>query len=292
MRDRRAFLVVVLAAAGALGSAGPVPRPEVFEYALDETYRYVTPRGEQSEGSSGRVSVVGDAALWRLDSGRFPRSDASEILAGSGTITLIDRAGKAYAEAPVSELARLFADRASPDPGQSSVTVRDLAVLWKEAGAAAPFEGHPATRLLLAVKYALVVSTPGRSATVTHELHASFVTVRGLEGARSAFDDLLRLLPLRGAPREMVEAELSRLQGWPVTVRVDSEAVWTSEPVGTSREESQPRPVRSSATVTRTVSRVVRRPAAEADEARLRVPADFRSRPLEKMVRQSPGLSR
>jgi hypothetical protein len=296
VRDRRVLLVAVLAAAGALGArarpalAAPPAPPELVEYALDESYRWVTPRGERAEGTSGRVTVLGDTALWKLDSGRFPRSEASEVLASGGTVTLVDRAGKGYAEAPAAEFAGLFSDPAAPDPGQSSAVVRDLSVSWKAAGASAPFEGLPTARYLLDVKYALVVSTPGRSATVTHEVHASIVAVKGLEGARSPFDDLLRLLPLRGAPREKAQNELLRVEGWPVAVRVESEALWTSEPVGTIREAAQPRPLRSAAAVTRTVGRLVRRKAAEADEALLRVPADFRSRPLERMLRQGAGL--
>ena len=296
MPVRRAFLVVLVALSGALEGAGPAARPDgrVVEYALEETFRFGTPRGERAGGVSGRVTILDGKALWQLDSGRFPRSGASAVLSEGGTVTLMDRAGKGYAEAPWADFSRLFGDPASPDPGQSAALVRDLTVSMRAGGASAPFDGRPTARHALDVKYTLAVSTPGRSATVTHELRASVVTVAGLDWARSPFDDLSRLFPLRGSPLEAVEAEMAKLTGWPVSVRIESEAVWTSEPVGSAREPAAAPalPLRSSATVTRAVTALVRRPAVEADAGRLLVPADYRSRPFEKMLLEAPGLER
>jgi hypothetical protein len=296
MPDRRTLLVVLLALGGAPGSAGAseAPAGRLVEYTLDETFRFTTPRGERAGGASGRVTLLDGKARWQVDSGRFPRSGASAVLVDGGTVTLVDRAEKSYAEAPWEEFSRLFADPAAPDPGQSAAVVRDLSVSLKAAGAGAPFEGRPSQRFTLDVKYALVVSTPGRSATITHEVHASVVTVSGLEEARSPFDDLSRLFPLRGAAREAAESELGKLEGWPVSVRVESAAVWTSEPVGTAREAAGalPLPLRSSATRTRTVSGLFRRPATDADAVRLAIPGDYRSWPFERMVRDTQGLER
>jgi hypothetical protein len=296
MPVRRVLLVVLLALCGALEGVSPAPVPAggVVEYTLEETFRFGTPRGERAGGASGRVTILDGKALWQLDSGRFPRSEVSAVLSEGGTVTLMDRMGKAYAEAPWADFSRLFGDPAAPDPGQSAALVRDLEVSLRATGASAPFDGRKTTQHVLHVKYALVVSSPGRSATVTHELRASITIASGLDDARSPFDDPSRLFPLRGAPLEAVEAEMAKLDGWPVSVRIESEAVWTSEPVGTAREPAAAplRPLRSSAAVTRTVTNLARRPEAEGDAGRLRVPGDYRSRPFEKMILEGSGLER
>lgn len=296
MSVRRVFLVVVPALAIALRAPGapPAPAGELVGYTLSETFRSATPRGEIAGGAEGRVTVLAGRAIWQLESGRFPRSAASAVLAEAGTVTLMDRAEKIYSEAPWAEFDRLFRDPSAPDSGLSAAAVRDLTVSLRPAGAGAAFDGRPSARHTLELKYALVVSTPGRSATITHEVRAAIATVSGLDAARSPLDDLSRLFRLRGAAREAVEAELSHLEGWPVSVRIESAAVWTSEPVGGAKDPSatQPLPVKSSATVTREVSALVRRSATAADAGLLRIPEEFRSRPFERMVRAAPGLER
>ncbi len=296
MSVRWALFVVLpgLAAALPAPSAPPAPAVNVAEYLLSETFRATTPRGEIAGGAEGHVTVLAGRALWQLESGHFPRSAANAVLVETGTVTLLDRAEKTYAEAPWADFDRLFSDPSAPDSGSAAAVIRDLTVSLRPTGALAPFDGRPSARHILELKYALIVSTPGRNATITHEVRAAIVTVAGLDEARSSFDDLRRLFRLRGAAREAVEAELSHLDGWPVSVRIESAAVWTSEPVGVAKDPSaaQPLPLKSGATVTREVSAFLRRPATEADAGRLRIPEEFRSQPFEHMVRAAPGLER
>ena len=297
MSSGRAFLVLVPALVAASWAAGSPAAPpgELVEYKMAETYRARTPQGEFADGLEGRVAVLGDRALWRLESGRFPRSEASAVLAEAGTVTLLDPAGKEYAEAPWADFDLIFGQQAAGDPGQASAMVRELTASLKGTGAGGPFGGLPSVRHSLDLKYVLAVSTPGRAATITHEVRAVIVTVEGLgDSVRSRFDGLSRLFRLRGKAREAVESELSRLEGWPVSVRIDSLAVWTSEPVGSGKDASAPRPdpVRSSATVTREVSAFVRRKATASNAGRFVIPEDFHSRPFERMVREAPGLER
>jgi hypothetical protein len=288
------ILVALVLLVPATAAPAAPPRPEAVDYVLTESSRSVTPRGEQAGGVTGHVVVLSGRAAWKLASGTFPRSTASMAIAEGGSVTLVDRAEKVAGETGVEEFDRLFLGPEARDGGLSSAAVRDLVVSLLPGGDGVPFAGKPSARHVLSVSYRLIVSTPGRSTSVKHELRATIDTVAGLDAARSPLDGLGRLFPVRGAARESVAAELGRLDGFPVAVRVESTGVMTSEPAGMARDPSDPGalPVRSSATLTREVAGLVRRRSTESDKVRLAVPEEVRSIPVQRLLREPTGLER
>ena len=257
-------------AAAALAPGDASPPKMAAEYTLSESWRTVTPRGETVRAVSGRVTVVGGKASWELEAGRFPRSSASAAVADGNEVGLVDRAAKLVSDGVWADFERLFRQEAGKESGLSSVKVLDLSVSLRKSAAAGLFQGKPTLKWMVDVSYRLVVSTPGRASQVKHELKATIETLPRTEATASPFDRMSRLFPLRGEALAAVEAELAKIDGFPVMVRIDSVA----EPlVGAVLTKGLPEtassPVKTTATILRQVSGLAVHDARPEDAARL-----------------------
>jgi len=280
--------ILMAAAALAPGDAGP-PKPAA-EYTLSESWRTVTPRGETVRAVSGRVTVVDGKAAWELESGRFPRSSASAAVAEGNEVVLLDRAAKLASDGAWADFERLFRPEAGKEPGLSSVAFQDLSVHLGRSAAVGLFQGRPTTRWTIDVSYRLVISTPGRASRVKHELKATIETLPWREAAASPFDRMSRLFPLRGEALAAVEAELARVEGFPVLVRIDG----ASEPSGEvvlskGLPEAASTPAKTTATILRQVSGLSVHGARPEDVARL-TPGEVRSVAWTRLVDEGGGL--
>lgn len=267
---------------GAAPAAGPA-RPVLAVYDVVESTRSVTPAGERSGGWVGSVRVVAPRARWELPHGTFPRSSASIAIADGPVVTLLDPKERLAAAATRDDFAALFRGRPAAE-GSAALSLRDVSVRLTPDGKGRPFEGRPTARYLLEVGWTVVFSTTGRVARITTGVKGTIETLDE-PAARSAFDDLGRLLPARGEAAEALEAELVKLPGIPVSAAFDVTSTSTvarpGMPTGT---EPPPRPVEARQTITRRISNLTVRPGAASDDGLFEIPDGFHSRALEWIV--------
>lgn len=267
-----------------LALTGPLVR-----YEVKESVAAVTPRGEQRLAVVGRVTVAGDKALWELPSGTFPRSRAQVAVADKGGVTLLDRAEGVYASASREDFDALFVPRASAETG-ASFTPQEVAVSVTPEGAGPKFGSAPTVRYRVKAGFRLAMQAPGRAGAVVTELTGTILAAEGLDEARSPFDDLLRLLPVRGDVKESFARELAHVRGLPVKVELELVSEGRSEALGAppGSAERATRPPRTVTRILRELSPLERRSIREGDAALFEVPASFHSRALERLV---PGTS-
>lgn len=277
-----AFLAAALAAAPAEVQPNAV-LPPLVTYELAESTRSVTPAGERTVSAGGTVVARGGDARWDLTHGTFPRSSATSVVAGRDGLVLLDREAKVAARAAPSDFADLFLGRPS-DPGAASSAVRDVSAVLRRDGAGRPFQESPTSRFRLEASWTVVLSSPGRITRVKTEATGVVEAVDMVE-AQSPLDALLRLLPARGAAREALDAELTKITGLPVFVDIAVTSTSSAEAPGIpSGTEPPPKPVTAHSTVTRRVRSLATRPGVRGDETRVAVPEDFRARPLDRLL--------
>lgn len=276
----------LLFAAALLAGSAPaeVPaRPDLASYDVTESTRSITPAGERVRASAGSVRVAGGRARWELAHGTFPRSSAAVAIADGSVVTLLDLEEKLSASATADDFTALFRGRPATE-GSAAATVRDVSVRLKSDGHGRVFEGRATTRWTLEAAWTLVVSTTGRVARVATEVKGTVETLDE-PAARSAFDDLGRLIQARGEPAEALGAELAKLTGLPVSAVLDVVSKSTAEAAGMpSGTEPPPRPAEARQTITRRVSNLAVRKGAASDDALFAIPDDFHARALDRIV--------
>jgi len=254
-------------------------------YELVESTRSLTPAGERAVSTGGTVAVRGSRARWDLTHGTFPRSSASSVVAEPGGVTLLDSQEKLAASASEADFVALFLGRPA-DPGATAPAVRDVTVAIRPDGDGRAFEGRPTSRFLLSASWTVVLSAPGRITRVKNEA-AGVVESVDLPEARSPLDSLARLLHVRGEAREAFEAELAKVTGLPVFAEITVTSTSSTEVPGMSSGAGPPpRPASTRSTATRRVRNLVVRPGKGGDEALVSVPEDFRTRGLDRIVRE------
>ena len=265
------------------------PVGTLVRYEIVESMRALTPSGPRNRALAGTVSALGGKARWELSGGHFPGVAARSAIADGGALVLLDP--EASLATPVSreEFEGLFQSPQGP-AGSSSASIRDLSASVARDGNGAPFDGSQTERWSVRCKYTLVSAQPGRVVRVTVEVSGTIETIPEPAAPRTPFDDLLRLFHARGEVREALAAQLLKVTGLPVKVRLDSSTEALAEAVGAPGGAEAPAPVRASSTTTRTVSNLSRRPAAEGDEALFAVPESYRSLPLERARTEAPPL--
>ncbi len=272
--------------AGAAPAAGPV-RPLLAAYDVVESTRTITPAGERNGGTTGSVQVAGGRARWEVAHGTFPRSTASVAIADGPLVTLLDTKEGLAASATPGDFSALFRGRPATE-GSAAASLRDVSARLLPAGKGRAFEGRPTSKFALEARWTLVLSTTGRVTRVTTELRGVIETLDE-PAARSAFDDLGRLVPARGDAAEALEAELARLPGLPVSASLDiiskSSVEQPGMPTGT---EPPPRPLETRQTITRRLSKLSVRAGAAADDALFAIPDGFHSRGLDRIVPGDP----
>lgn len=284
-----AGLAFLAAAALAVPPADVTPTaaafPPLVSYELLESTRSVTPAGERTVSTGGTVAVRGSRARWDLTHGTFPRSSASSVVAGADGVTLLDRQEKLAASASAADFVALFLGRPS-DSGATAPAVRDVTVALRPDGKGRAFQDRPTSRFRLEAAWTVVLSAPGRITRVKTEA-AGVVETADLPEALSPLDSLARLLPARGEAREAFEAELAKVTGLPVFVEITVTSTSSTEMPGIpSGTEPPPKPASARSTVTRRVRNLAMRPGARGDEALVSVPEDFRTRGLDRLVRE------
>ena len=257
--------------------------PPLVTYELAESTRSVTPAGERAVSAGGTVVARGGDARWNLTHGTFPRSSATAVVASRDGLVLLDGEAKAAAAATPSDFADLFLGRPS-DPGSAAPAVRDVSAALRKDGVGRPFQDRETSRFRLVASWIVVLSSPGRITRVKTEATGIVESVE-LADARAALDALFRLLPARGAAREALEAEFTKVTGLPVFVEISITSTSSTEAPGIpSGTEPPPKPLTAHSTVTRRVRNLAARPGAMGDEALVAVPEDFRSRPLDRLL--------
>jgi hypothetical protein len=257
--------------------------PPLVTYELAESTRSVTPAGERTVSAGGTVVARGGDARWELTHGTFPRSSATSVVTNRDGLVLLDREAKVAARATPSEFADLFLGRPS-DPGSASPAVKDISAVLRRDGAGRPFQERPTSRFRLDAVWTVVLSSPGRITRVKTEAAGVVESVEMIE-ALSPLDALLRLLPARGAAREALDAELTKVTGLPVFVEISLNSTSSTEAPGIpSGSEPPPKPLTAHSTVTRRVRSLAMRPGVRGDEARVAVPEDFRTRTLDRLL--------
>ncbi len=225
----------------------------------------------------------GGDARWELTHGTFPRSSATAVVTGRDGLMLLDREAKVAARATASDFADLFLGRPS-DAGSASSAVRDVSAALRKDGAGRPFQDRPTSRFRLEAAWTVVFSSPGRITRVKTEA-AGLVEAVEMAEAQSALDDLLRLLPARGAAREVLGAELAKVIGLPVFVEISVTSTSSTEAPGIpSGTEAPPKPLTAHSTATRRVKNLATRPGTRGDAALVAVPEDFRARSLDRLL--------
>ncbi len=279
---------LALLAATLAASPAEVPNaalPPLATYELLEATRSVTPAGERTVSTGGTVAVRGFRARWDLTHGTFPRSSASSVVAGADGVTLLDRQEKLAAAGSAADFISLFSGRPA-DSGRTAPAVRDVTVALRPDGKGRAFQDRPTARFRLEAAWTVVVSAPGRITRVKTEA-AGVVETVDVPEALSPLDSLLRLLPARGEAREAFEAELAKMTGLPVFAEIDVASTSSAELPGLpSGTEPPPKPASARSTATRRVRNLALRPGAAGDEALVSVPEDFRTRGLERLVRE------
>ncbi len=264
-------------------SAAP---PPLATYELVESTRSVTPAGERTISIGGTVLVRDSRARWDLTHGTFPRSSASSVVADAEGVTLLDRQEKLAASASAADFVALFSGRPS-DSGAAAPAVRSVTVALRPDGKGRAFQDRPTSRFRLEAAWTVVLASPGRVTRVKTEA-AGVVETADLPEARSPLDSLLRLLPARGEARDAFEAELSKITGFPVFAEITVTSTSSTETPGfPSGTEPPPKPASARATATRRVRNLAVRPGGPGDEALVSVPEDFRTRGLDRLVRET-----
>lgn len=260
--------------------AGPLLR-----YDVRESVSATTPRGSDDRALVGRTTVAGENVLWELTAGTFPRSSAQAALVDRGAVTLLNRKEGVYAAASREDFDALFVPRTGDETG-ASFTPRDVAVSVEPEGEGRPFLDSPTHRWRVEAKWRLAVQAPGRAGSVESELSGTIVAAPELAGARTPFDDPLRLVPVRGTVREALARELSKVKGLPVTVSLTLTTEARSERLGAAPgpPDGAARTPRTQTRILRELSNPQRRPAREADGALFVVPPEFHSRALERLA--------
>ena len=259
--------------------------PPLVTYELLEATRNLTPAGERTVSTGGTVAVRGSRARWDLTHGTFPRSSASSVVADADGVTLLDRQEKLAAAGSAADFISLFSGRPS-DSGRTVPAVRDVTVALRPDGQGRAFQDRPTSRFRLEAAWTVVVSAPGRITRVKTEA-AGVVETVDVPEALSPLDSLLRLLPARGEAREALEKELAKVTGLPVFAEIDVASTSSAEMPGMpSGTEPPPKPASARSTATRRVRNLAVRPGAAGDEALVSVPEDFRTRGLERLVRE------
>lgn len=270
-----------------LATALGVPSATLVRYDVVETMKALTPAGPRSRALSGSVSVLGGKARWELSGERFPGVSARSAIADGGALVLLDT--EASIATPVSreEFEGLF--RSQPGPaGPSSAAIRDLSASVVRDGGGLPFEGLPTERWAVRCKYTLVALQPGSVVRVMVEVAGTIETAPEAAPPPTPFDGLLRLFHARGEVREALAAELLKVNGLPVRVCLETVSESLAEPVGAPGSTGAGRSARATTTMTRTVSNLIRRPAAEGDEILFTIPESYRSIPLERIKTGGP----
>lgn len=282
--------LALLGGAAPQAPATPTPLPaRLVRYEIVESRHSLTPRGERDEALAGTVLVAGDRARWDLTSGVFPRSRATAALVHRDGLTLLDTKEGIAAEAGRGDFEALFVPKAAESPAASPV-VRDLSVSVRSDGAGRTFEGMPTARWSVELRWSLVVTLPGGVNAIRHTTRGTIETV-DLPEALSFFDGLSRLFAARGEAREALEAELRKVAGLPVAVSLSSEAEASGEPVAPAAAAGAlERPFRTTTTIRRAVSKLERGRLRPEDEVRFTVPPGFKSRGLERLLQDGPGL--
>lgn len=265
------------------------PTPTV-EYSLVERIRSSGPSGGATvRAVGGKVVVSGGRARWTLEGGTFPRSAATAaLLDGRGGLVLLDVPSRLLSTIPATDLPTLFRPEPSSETGSTSSSYRDLEVRADRAGAGRPAGGEPTVRWVLHGRWIMATLVPGRVLSILATVEATIDAAEGLEGARTQFDDLVRLFPARGEAAEAIARELEAIRGLPVRVS----ATTTSETLGETAGGGAPGGLPSRATIEslREVKDLVRRRPVPADAALLAVPEDFRSIPPERLSKGAGGL--
>jgi hypothetical protein len=280
--------LALLAVALAAPSAEVPPNaalPPLVTYELLESTRSVTPAGERTVSAGGTVAVRGSRARWDLTHGTFPRSSASSVVAGADGVTLLDRQEKLAASASAADFVALFSGRPS-DPGAAAPAVRDVTVALRPDGEGRAFQDLPTSRFRLEAVWTIVLSAPGRITRVKTEA-AGVIETADLPEALSSLDSLARFLPARGEAREAFGKELEKVTGLPVFAEITVTSTSSTEVPGIpSGTEPPPKPATTRSTATRRVRNLAVRPGKRGDEALVSVPEDFRTRGLDRLVRE------
>ena len=277
-------------AAAALMSAPSVDPARLVEYRVTEMVRSVTPHGPSSSALVGSIAVSAERARWELEAGTFPHSTASIALAHRGAVTLLDTAEKISAVTSVAEFDSLLRGMSSGESGGTDSSIRDVELSVKPDGVGRFFQGAPTRRFTIDLRWVLAVQSPGRFVRVRSSMQGIIETAPDCEDARSPFDDLSRLLPLRGEALDALTPELHRVSGFPVFVSFEMSSELQSEPVGPNVAEGMQQTPRTTTTVTRSVSRLQRRKREPTDGSRFEAPEEFRLRGLERLRRSVPAL--
>jgi hypothetical protein len=279
------LFAILLAVAGLSG-----PPPTLVRYEVEEAIRALTPAGPRNRAVAGTVTAMGDKARWDLRASHFPGVGARSALWGGGALVLLDPETLVSTSVTPEEFEGLFQPPPGP-AGLSSDRIRDLSASVERDGNGASFEGTPTERWTVRCAWTLVSAQPGRLVRVKNDVSGRIETIEGAALAPTPFDDLLRLFRARGEVREALEAQLRKLRGLPVRVRLEAVSEALAEGVGASRGDAQGSPVRATSTTTRTVSSLQRRPAAEGDASLFSVPESYHSVPLERVVTGGPPPS-
>ncbi len=271
-----------------LAAALAAPDATIVRYDVEETTRALTPAGPRNRALTGTIRALGGKALWELSGARFPGVAARAAIAERGTILLLDPDASAYTPASSEEFDSLFVTAPGPD-GVATAEMKDVAASVDSLGGGTPFEGRPTTRFRISVSFVLVSTQAGRVVRLKHEAGGIIETVAWEDAAvPTLFDGVMRLFRVRGEAREALVAELSKVTGLPVRIRLEASSEAISETVGPGGVPGAAPPVRSTWTSTRTLSRLERRKATDADRSAFVVPESYHVRPLDQGRMEGP----
>lgn len=276
----------------ALLAAAAERRPTLVTYQVSERASVTTPAGEHNAGLLGTVRVAGERARLELSGGTFPRSTADVALAGKSDVVLLDRKEKIAASASLGDFEALFLGAASTERGASAFAYRDVTAEVTKEGAGAPFQDLPTVRYRVRVSFELAGSTPARVTRVRTTLVAVVETLPGADDARSAFDDLSRLFPVREDAREALVKELAKITGLPVSATVNVTSEVSTELIGPSAAspEGPPRDAKTTATFSRSLTNLRRRSLGAEDAALFEPPSEYKLRGLERVLTDGARL--
>lgn len=286
------FAALALLASANSPEVAPSPPRPVVGYVLVESRKSVSPAGERASAVLGTVTVLGGAARWDLDTGTFPRTNASTFIVGDRDGWLHDRKASVAARARVEDLRDLFVPPPKGDPGPFQSGLSDLEVPPGELANGPSFEGRPTTRLRITATWSLVTSMPGRVGRVRNKLTAVLDALgEPPEGTRSPLDDLGRLFDVPEQVLEALAPELARLRGFPVRVVVETDAELGVDYPGMAAPPADGRaPLRSRTESTRVVSELAVRPAAGTDSALFTLSEETRVVGIERLVEPRESL--
>jgi len=282
-----AVLFLASVEGGAPASPTPAPAPLVT-YRMVESSRSLSPAGERVSTLAATVSVSKGAARLEAATGTLPRTTATVALSGDDGLLLLDPKEKAVSRATPEQLEALFTGSAQ-GPGMGSVTYRDVEVVVSPEKPGKTFQGQPTRRYRVSVGWTLAVTMPGRVSHVRTRT-SGHVDALEMDAGLSAFDDLTRLFGVDGEVRDALTAELAKVRGLPVSVQLETVSDLQAELVGAPSAEAPGAPPAAKTTITRVVSDLSRRPAAPADAALFRAPDDYRSRSLDRLLKDGALL--